>query len=200
MGLTMLRLLLLPVFLWLLLAEHGRAARAYRWSAVGIFGVMAITDKLDGYIARKLNQSSKIGAILDPIADKLLIACSVLLLSFDWLAPAGFAIPKPVFLAIYAKDVIVALGALALLYLAGRVTITPRILGKASTFLQLTMILLTLLAPDLERLSRQATVQGIRGLWWLVSLVAIASCVDYLLAGTRQFAAQKRERIAIVGK
>src|SRR5579862_286732 len=90
MGLTMLRLLLLPLFLWLLLAGHGRATRAYRWSAIGVFGVMAITDKLDGYLARKLNQSSKIGAILDPVADKLLIACSVLLLSFDWLAPQGF--------------------------------------------------------------------------------------------------------------
>src|SRR5262245_24354338 len=99
MGLTMLRLMLLPVFLFILL--HGANPKVpvnpqrLRWLAIGVFGIMAITDKLDGYLARRLNQTSKIGTILDPIADKLLIACSVILLSFDWVAPQGYAIPWP---------------------------------------------------------------------------------------------------------
>jgi CDP-diacylglycerol--glycerol-3-phosphate 3-phosphatidyltransferase len=199
-GLTLLRLLLLPVFLWLLLAQHGHLSRAYRWGAVGIFGIMAITDKLDGFLARRWNQTSKIGALLDPIADKLLIACSVLLLSFDWLAPAGFAIPKPVFLAVYGKDLIVALGAIGLLYAVGRVTITPRFLGKASTFLQLTMILLTLLAPDVEHFSRRWTAVSIKVLWWTVTAAVAAACVDYLVVGWRQLAEHRRQRVAITGK
>ena len=76
MGLTMLRLLLLPVFLCVLLPDAGRAGPNRRRWAVAIFAVMAVTDKLDGYLARRLNQTSKLGAILDPIADKLLVACS----------------------------------------------------------------------------------------------------------------------------
>jgi CDP-diacylglycerol--glycerol-3-phosphate 3-phosphatidyltransferase len=197
MGLTTLRLLLLPVFLWLILAGKGRPIWGYRWGAIGVFLVMAITDKLDGYLARRFNQVSRIGTLLDPIADKLLIACAVLLLSFDWIAPKGFAIPKPVFIAVYGKDVLVAVGALGLLYAAGRVTIAPRLLGKASTFLQLAMILMTLLAPDLQRLSRRGTAIGVRSLWWLVCIVAGLACVDYFAAGTRQFMDARRQRAQI---
>ena len=93
MGLTLLRLLLLPVFLWMLLIDAGgtpQPVHRHRFYALGIFAVMAATDKLDGYLARRLNQTSKLGETLDPVADKLLIACSVILLSFEWVAPLGF--------------------------------------------------------------------------------------------------------------
>src|SRR5437764_514187 len=80
MGLTMLRLLLLPLFLYLLLVDSRQPLpHVHRWWAVAVFAVMAITDKLDGYLARRLNQTSKLGAMLDPVADKLLIASSVVL-------------------------------------------------------------------------------------------------------------------------
>src|SRR5438270_7628037 len=110
MGLTMLRMLLLPVFLWVLLADAGAAhgARPHRWWAMGIFAVMAITDKLDGYLARRLGQTSHLGTILDPVADKLLISCSTILLSFEWVASPGYRIPIFVVVAIYAKDLVVA--------------------------------------------------------------------------------------------
>ena len=95
MGLTMLRLLLLPVFLWVMLIDAGpvERLRPHRWWAMGIFALMAITDKLDGYLARRLNQTSHLGTILDPLADKLLIACSTILLSFSSIAAAGYKIP-----------------------------------------------------------------------------------------------------------
>jgi CDP-diacylglycerol--glycerol-3-phosphate 3-phosphatidyltransferase len=200
MGLTMLRLVLLPLFLWLILAGQGRAAPGYRYSAIGVLGVMAVTDKLDGYLARRLHQTSHIGALLDPVADKLLIACSVLLLSFDSMVPGGYAIPKPVFIAVYGKDVIVAMGTVALLYAAGRVSIAPRPLGKLSTFLQLVMILATLLSPEMRRSQSGGAHAAIKILWWLVVGVAAASCVDYLIAGTRQFAAHRAQRNAILGR
>src|SRR5439155_6960004 len=116
MGLTMLRLLLLPVFLWIMLIDAGpvMAERPHRWWAMGIFAVMAITDKLDGYLARRLNQTSHLGTMLDPIADKLLIACATILLSFDWVASWDYRIPLAVVAAVYGKDVIVAVGAVAL--------------------------------------------------------------------------------------
>ena len=87
------------------------------------------------------------GTILDPVADKLLIACSVIVLSFAWAAPAGFRIPPPLVVIIYGKDLLIALGAVALLSLVGKVVISPRPLGKVATFLQLVMVIVTLLAP-----------------------------------------------------
>jgi len=199
MGLTMLRLLLLPVFLWLMLAgaRHevgGHELRRYRWGALGIFAVMAITDKLDGYLARRLNQTSRIGALLDPLADKLLIACSLILLSFPWIAPQGYAIPIPVVVGVYAKDVGVAIGTIVLLYKLGRVSVTPRLLGKLSTFLQLALILATLLAPDLGRVAWPLLVT----FWFAVILAAAGAALDYAYQGTSQ-ARYAREH-AVAGK
>ena len=194
MGLTMLRLLLLPVFLWVMLLEAGHAPaepNRYRWWAVGIFGVMALTDKLDGYLARRLNQTSKLGTILDPIADKLLIASSVVLLSFDWAAGAAYRIPLAVVAAVYGKDLVVALGTVALLALAGKVSVAPRLLGKLGTFFQLLLVMLTLLAPDLDRLLEGAGLRVLQGLWWLVSAVSVASAVDYVALGIRQLRAAR---------
>jgi CDP-diacylglycerol--glycerol-3-phosphate 3-phosphatidyltransferase len=191
MGLTMLRLLLLPVFLWVMLSDANQADHRNRWFAVAIFAIMAITDKLDGYLARRLNQSSKIGAILDPVADKLLIACSIILLSFSWVAPRGFEIPWYVVAAVYGKDVIVVIGTLALLSLVGRVNISARWLGKISTALQLALVIVTIIAPDLHKLNATFAIGLTRTLWALVTLLAIASCVDYVLLGIRHLTASR---------
>jgi cardiolipin synthase (CMP-forming) len=190
MGLTMLRMLLLPVFLWVLLADAGQpqGPRPHRWWAVGIFTLMAITDKLDGYLARRLNQTSHLGSILDPVADKLLISCSTILLSFDWVASPGYRIPIPVVAAIYAKDVLIAIGVVALLSKIGTVTIRPRPLGKLSTALQLSLIVGTLVGPDFDGLHRGFGIGLLRLLWWSVSLVAIGAAVDYVGQGIRQLA------------
>jgi CDP-diacylglycerol--glycerol-3-phosphate 3-phosphatidyltransferase len=188
MGLTMLRLLLLPVFLWLLLASAppGPGSQRLRWAAVGVFAVMALTDKLDGYLARRLNQTSRLGTILDPIADKLLVASSVVLLSFDWISPEPYRIPTTVVAIIYGGYVVVALGTLALLLVVGRVSIAARPLGKANTVLQLALVLLTLIAPDLN--GRTGAVRmALKALWWIVPAVAVATSLDYVVLGIRQF-------------
>ena len=201
MGLTMLRLLLLPVFLWIMLIDAGPvvAARPHRWWAMGIFAVMALTDKLDGYLARRLNQTTHLGTILDPLADKLLIACSTILLSFGSVASAGYKIPLPVVAAIYAKDVIVAMGILTVMSVVGRVAIRARLSGKLSTVLQLALVIATLIAPDLERIGRGTAMLILRSLWWVVSLIAVLACLDYVMEGIRQFRA-KRVRPQPAGK
>ena len=194
MGLTMLRLLLLPVFLWVMLLDAGHDSDGpsrYRWWAVGIFAVMALTDKLDGYLARRLNQTSKLGTILDPIADKLLIASSVVLLSFDWAAGAAYRIPLAVVLAVYGKDVVVALGTVALLASVGKVSVAPRLLGKLGTFFQLLLVMLTLLAPDLDRMQSGSARVTLMGLWWIVGAVSIAAAADYVGVGMRQLRAAR---------
>jgi CDP-diacylglycerol--glycerol-3-phosphate 3-phosphatidyltransferase len=192
MGLTMLRLLLLPGFLWAILIDANQAAKPHRWVAFAIFAAMAITDKLDGYLARKLNQTSKAGALLDPVADKLLIACSVILLSFDWIAPAGFAIPAWVVVAIYGKDVLIAIGAIVLLSLVGSLHIHPRPLGKISTVLQLSMVLAVLLAPNPAAGWAAGWKAFVRVLWWSIGVVAALACIDYVLLGCRQFAHERK--------
>jgi CDP-diacylglycerol--glycerol-3-phosphate 3-phosphatidyltransferase len=194
MGLTMLRMLLLPVFLWMLLDDAGppTGPRPHRWWAMGVFAVMAITDKLDGYLARRLGQTSHIGAMLDPVADKLLIVCSTLLLSFPWVASPGYRIPIPVVAAIYAKDVIVVVGAIALMAKAGKVTIHPRFLGKLSTLLQLTLVVATLIGPDLDRWHPRLGQSMLKFLWWAVSGVALGACVDYVVQGCRQLGEYRR--------
>jgi cardiolipin synthase len=192
MGLTMLRLLLLPVFLYMLLSDVGTSEHTNRRWAVAIFAVMAATDKLDGYLARKFNQTSKLGAILDPVADKLLIAISVIVLSFGWVAPEGFRIPATVVIIIYGKDLLMAFGSLALLSLTGKVTISPRPLGKLSTFLQLTMVIATLLGPDLALLHQRGAIGFVRLLWILVSIVTLASAADYFVQGYLQL---RRSRV-----
>jgi CDP-diacylglycerol--glycerol-3-phosphate 3-phosphatidyltransferase len=197
MGLTMLRLLLLPVFLYLLLLDAGPdvggRVNPHRWWAMGVFALMALTDKLDGYLARRLNQTSKLGTVLDPVADKLLIASSVVLLSFDWAAGASYRIPLPVVIAVYGKDVVVVLGTVGLLALVGRVSVTPRWLGKAGTFFQLLLVMLTLVAPDLDRLWPGSGRGVLRALWWTVGAVSVASAVDYVLVGVRQLREARTE-------
>lgn len=197
MGLTLLRFFLLPVFLWLMM-EGGSEGQTHhhprRW-AVLVFAVMAITDKLDGWLARKLKQVSKVGALLDPVADKLLIASSVVLLSFANVAGEKFRVPMFVVIAIYAKDVLVGVGALVLLYLVGRVTIVPRILGRLSMVLQLALVMATLLGPDLES---PVFMQILRFLWVIIPVVAAAASVDYIVQGWKQFVSVRQSRSGVV--
>lgn len=186
MGLTFLRLLLLPVFLWAMLAESHRSVHRPSWLAVAVFVIMAITDKLDGYLARRLNQTSKLGAVLDPVADKLLVACSVIVLNFEWIAPEHFAIPMWVVVAVYGKDLLIAIGTLTLLALAGRITICPRPLGKASTVVQLSMVIAVLLAPSPATPWFGLWIVLVRSLWWAVCILAVAACLDYVAQGVAQ--------------
>lgn len=78
--LTMLRIVLVPFFIWFMLAD-GSSQGPWRWGAVAAFAVAIYTDKLDGDIARKRGQVTDFGKIADPIADKLLIGSALVLLS-----------------------------------------------------------------------------------------------------------------------
>ena len=100
--LTVLRLVLVPVFAFLAISYGlGTAAGApnetLRWAAFWIFVAAAATDALDGWIARRFNQKSDLGAFLDPIADKALVPSALLILTFfdwgikDWRIPPWFA-------------------------------------------------------------------------------------------------------------
>jgi cardiolipin synthase len=120
-ALSFLRLLGVPLFLWLLLGPHADA-----W-ALGVLALSGFTDWLDGVLARKLNQTSRLGALLDPAADRLYILSSLIGLVLRHVIPLWLA------LVIVGRDVVLGL-CLPLLRRAGYAPPAVHYLGKAATF------------------------------------------------------------------
>jgi CDP-diacylglycerol--glycerol-3-phosphate 3-phosphatidyltransferase len=196
MALTVLRLLLVPVFLILLiLASHNsRNGDHLRYAALGVFALMAVTDTLDGYLARKLNQVSKLGTFLDPIADKLLVSATLLVLVFPRYAPAGFAIPWPVLWGIYQKDVCVVIGAIVVKRELGKVEINANRAGKINTMTELALVIATLLAPEWIVISPTFAAVFLWTLWHLTVLATAWAAFGYSIEGSRQLRAAARLR------
>ncbi len=152
-----------------------------RWSALVIFAVMAVTDGLDGYLARKLNAESAAGKILDPLADKILIFFSVILLAHQGTHVKGALLPAEVAIIAIGKDLIVVLGFCVIYFSTSRIYIDPRKVGKWCTLTQLLMIIAILLAPDLPQSLKRLPVV----LWWTASVLAVATVIRYFQLGHR---------------
>jgi len=137
--LTLLRTLLVPVFAVLAVyygvsVKDGAPVEAYHWWAVTVFVVAALTDLADGIIARRYNQHTYLGAVLDPIADKLLILTAILILSIlPW--GDGWAIPIWFVGLVIVRDAVVWGGIAVLRFLEHRVEIQPHWTGKICTAL-----------------------------------------------------------------
>ena len=129
--LTLLRLVLIPVTAYFL------ATRAYDFALV-TFLVAALTDFADGFIARQWKITSKLGATLDPIADKLNMLVATLLLAWQSLVPLWLAI------AIVLRDILIVAGALVYRAAVGRVKIAPTRLSKLNTLFEFSVLLLVM--------------------------------------------------------
>lgn len=112
--------------------------RAYE-SALLLFIIAGVTDGLDGYIAKRFNFISRLGAILDPIADKMLIVSAYVML-----AVLG-DIPFWLFLLVGFRDLMIVGGYLILETLEGDVQMQPSVVSKINTFLQITLVIAVLL-------------------------------------------------------
>jgi phosphatidylglycerophosphate synthase len=110
-----------------------------------------------------------------------------MLLSLPWVAPPNFRIPDWVVLAVYGKDLVTAIGCLVLLALVGTVTITPRPLGKASTVLQLAMVMAVLLTPPATSDWIPAWQRLVHTLFWLVTVLSVVTLADYVVQGIKQY-------------
>ncbi len=130
--LTILRLLLLPLFLTLLIYRRPAPALA-------ILMLSALTDALDGLLARWLDQRTAIGSFLDPLADKLLSVSGFVTFALIGPIPAWFVI------IVISRDVIISLGALVLYLHDGRLEIAPSLIGKTAMLGQFATLALTLL-------------------------------------------------------
>lgn len=167
-----------------------------RWLAVVIFGLMAASDALDGYLARRLHDESPLGRFLDPLADKLLITAAVLILGIVGLDVKGvpgerLVLPDWAVVAAIGKDVVVCLG-FAVVYLStGRVFIEPRRAGKLCTTVQLLMVLVMLVAVEFPRTSRELMSWV---LWSSATGLAVVAALDYVVVGVRYVATAEPSR------
>ena len=176
---TILRILLIPFFVVEVLYYVKTGAEVHRLLAIISFAVASICDGVDGYIARRYNQRSELGAILDPLADKLLLVSGIVLLSFDH-SPRLETVPLWLTGTIIGRDLLLLIGLLVIQIMVGKVTIRPRIVGKIATVLQMIVVLWILLQW--------------RGKWLEIFALLAAVCTGfsgllYLLDGMRQLSA-----------
>jgi cardiolipin synthase (CMP-forming) len=145
---TILRILLIPFFVIETIYYVRTGNEVHRLLAILAFAATAIMDGVDGYIARHYKQISELGKILDPLADKLLLISGIVLLSFNN-APYLRQIPLWLTGGIIARDLLLAIGAVVIRAVVGRITVRPRITGKVATVFQMLMIVWILLRWDL---------------------------------------------------
>ncbi len=164
--LTILRILAIPVIVWLLLSGSELA----RYWAFALYVLAAVTDFLDGWLARRSNDISPLGRMLDPIADKLLIAALIVALAFDHSLSMLDLTPA---LAILVREVFVS-GLREYLGSEG-IVIHVSTLAKYKTTTQLIAIGAVILAPVIPTLALAAS-----GLLWLAAVLTVWTGIEYL--------------------
>src|SRR5690242_11911506 len=137
---TILRILLIPFFVVQVLYYVRSGHELHRLLAILSFAIAAICDGVDGYIARRYNQRSQLGSILDPLADKLLLVSGIVLLSIDH-HPHLPQTPLWLVGTIVGRDALLLLGLVAIHYSCGHVVVRPIFLGKLATVLQMVCVL-----------------------------------------------------------
>ena len=169
------RIIAVPVVAGLLMYGGFTA----RWVALGIYVVAAITDFFDGYLARKWQQQSSLGVMLDPIADKVLVSVVLLVLSADGILFGGHIWAA---IIILAREVLVSglreyLGAL-------QVSVPVTRIAKWKTSVQLLAIGFLIAGPAGDSVFPYITKIGIVGLW-IAAALTLYTGYDYFRAGIR---------------
>lgn len=160
---TGLRLLLVPPILWLLWHDdHG--------AALLLFLIAGASDALDGALARGFHWQSRLGGILDPIADKsLLVGCFLVL-------GAGGELPLWLVALVLGRDLVIVLGAATWHWLIGALEARPSLISKLNTFMQLAVVLAVLLSHGATPLPDWL----LRLLEWTMALTTLWSGIDYV--------------------
>lgn len=174
------RILAVPLIVLCFFVEgrlHG--SDLARWTALGVFLVASITDFFDGYLARSWNQTSNIGRMLDPIADKLLVASALLLLAADgtiagWSIWAGIIILCREILVSGLREYLAAL----------KVSVPVTWIAKWKTTVQMVAIGFLLAGPAGDKILPYVTETGV-GLLWVAAVITIYTGYDYFRAGLR---------------
>lgn len=157
-ALSVLRLLGVPLFLWLILGPHADAL------ALVVLAASGITDWLDGVLARRLNQVSELGKVLDPVADRLYILAALLGLALREIVPWWLAIGIPM------RDLLMLLTVIPALRLAGYGPLPVHFVGKAGTFCLLYAFPLLLIGDGGGVIAQVAMVLGWAFAIWGIGL------------------------------
>lgn len=143
--LTIFRMALIPVFVSLLFYQKFLLALA-------VFVIAGITDGLDGLFARRFQQHSELGRILDPIADKMMLMTSFIVLTMRGVYPTPIPkhlpIPFWVTITVLSRDVFILVGAAAINMVTGFRAFQPSLPGKISTFVQILAVATVMLAAQ----------------------------------------------------
>jgi cardiolipin synthase len=170
---TFLRLGFLPFFLILISYER------YKWALL-VLVVAGLSDAVDGILARKLNQRSPLGAYLDPIADKLLLSSSFIILAFKqklawWLT-----------IIVLSRDVLILMVAVVILLVSGYRPFPPSIYGKVTTGLQIILIFMIVLSEAYPQLGF-ARIDHV--LIYAVTAITVFSAFHYSFTTSRRLSA-----------
>ncbi len=187
---TVVRILLIPAFVTMAIyygqsIQRGEPLEWQRYAAIVIFLVAAVSDGLDGYVARRYNQRSSLGVVLDPIADKGLLLSGIITLSIsNWseIDPDYGRFPAWFPVLVITRDAVILVGAAILHYFIGnKMKVKPSWTGKVATVCQMCAIAWVMLQIHFLPLM---VVVGIAGLFTFISGVI------YVVAGVRQLQAE----------
>jgi cardiolipin synthase len=176
-GLTATRVILIPYFAFLLISDREK-------SALAVFAICGLTDILDGLLARWLRQRTLVGALLDPIADKLLMATAFIVLSYVHIAPLRLAI------MVISRDIIILVGSFLYLLLFDASDIRATGLSKANTAVQLLTVIYFL---SVAAFPAEAKAFGVgigtfsgRAVTLICATTTVVSGLQYLYIGIRK--------------
>ena len=154
-----------------------------RYWALGIFLFAVISDVVDGYIARMRNQKTPAGAILDPLADKILLISAFLCSYRIGVYFEAVRFPMWLVVAVISRDVILIIGAMIIHLVHGKLQVDPTKWGKATTFFQVSCIIGFLLQWPLSK-----------SIWYVTILLTLISGIGYIREGIKILNANATQR------
>ncbi|OGW97888.1 MAG: hypothetical protein A2Z81_03735 [Omnitrophica WOR_2 bacterium GWA2_45_18] len=170
---TIVRIVLVPFFITTVL-YYSPQKDYLRFVSLGIFMFAVISDIIDGYIARTRNQKTKAGAILDPLADKILLISAFICLYKVSVLFESVRFPIWLVVAVISRDAVLLLGAMIIHMVRGDIKIEPTLWGKASTFFQIFSVIGILLQWSFSPL-----------IWCAAIILAAVSGIDYIRTGIK---------------
>ncbi len=178
-------LLVVPFIILLLNAADGPL---YRYGALGLALLIGAADAADGMLARRTGAVTRIGSILDPIADKSLMISAFIVLTIPGVLDADrpeLRLPYWVSVTLVGRDLFILVGGVVVYLLVGMFQALPSAIGKTSTVLQFLMIAATIASPDLVTVAPTVTWWTLHGLWFAVVGLAIVSWLGYIRLGSK---------------
>lgn len=186
---TVLRLLLVPPFILLLL--QAREHWGYRYGALGLALALGIADAADGILARRTGTVTKIGSILDPVADYALMISALVTLSIRGVPFENSEVRLPYWVSVtLVSRAVFMLGGMAIVFLlSGFFQGMPSATGKAATVMQFVTVVVTCASPDLLVLLGDIVWYFLYGIWVVTVALGVISWLGYIRTGSKMLAA-----------